>query len=666
MSSDCPPSKKRKVISEQKFLPEYSAQWPCLRPSSNSPHAAFCTVCNTTFFVNHGGKYDCSRHISSSKHRNFSDRKAIAKKMPETFFTVDSDASLGATKAEMLFTSFLIQHNVPLSAADHAGHLFKVMFPDSKIAKQYSSARTKTTAILKCMANKTCSDLVANLKRMPFSLATDGSTDQNAVKLYPVVIKYFDETKGKILCALLSLKECTDNTGQGIFSMLNQEIEDKGLSWKNCVSFGCDNASTMLGHLNGVASHIKKVNPNLYVQGCLCHLLHLCAKKAAKQLNCDVESLLIDIYYYLDKSSKRKGRLINCQEACGLKTYKILKYCSTRWLSLLEAVNRLLMQWDAIVDFFTSDSEFKENAKFRKIKKIVISPDTKLYLLFLAAVLPVFTSLNVNLQSDAPLIHFVKRHLHSFLMDLLVRFIQPSAISNFSSEITKIDFEKSNHQKLDEDLVIGSQAKAYLRDNTISEIAKKTFYRSVRKFYESACSYALKKLPLTSIIFQHSEVVDPTLREEVSFSSVMYFIDYFRDSITIDDLDALEIEFTKYQIDPLSEDILICNADVAWAKIMKLKDANGSIKYKYLPKIMIAILLIPQSNASCERVFSIVRHNLTEFRSCLNIETLNALLTEKVNSLYNDECCYKKMCSKEEIVNAKKATVQCLKKLPEK
>jgi hypothetical protein len=56
------------------------------------------------------------------------------------------------------------------------------MFPDSKIAKHHSSARTKTTAILKCMAKNTRSNIVATLKRMPFSMATDGSTDQNAVK----------------------------------------------------------------------------------------------------------------------------------------------------------------------------------------------------------------------------------------------------------------------------------------------------------------------------------------------------------------------------------------------------------------------------------------------------------------------------------------------------
>jgi len=42
----------------------------------------------------------------------------------------------------MLPTNFLIKHNIALTAADHAGPLFKAMFPDSSIA------RTKTSAIV--------------------------------------------------------------------------------------------------------------------------------------------------------------------------------------------------------------------------------------------------------------------------------------------------------------------------------------------------------------------------------------------------------------------------------------------------------------------------------------------------------------------------------------
>ena len=34
------------------------------------------------------------------------------------------------TNAEVLFTGFLLEHNLPFEAASHAGHLFRVMIPD--------------------------------------------------------------------------------------------------------------------------------------------------------------------------------------------------------------------------------------------------------------------------------------------------------------------------------------------------------------------------------------------------------------------------------------------------------------------------------------------------------------------------------------------------------
>ena len=56
--------------------------------------------------------------------------------------------------AEALFTKFLIEHSIPLSASDHAGPLFKSMFPVSEIVNKYSFARTKTTTIIKAFSEK--------------------------------------------------------------------------------------------------------------------------------------------------------------------------------------------------------------------------------------------------------------------------------------------------------------------------------------------------------------------------------------------------------------------------------------------------------------------------------------------------------------------------------
>ncbi|KAJ8043482.1 hypothetical protein HOLleu_10581 [Holothuria leucospilota] len=51
----------------------------------------------------------------------------------------------------------------------------------------------------------------------------------------------------------------------------------------------------MVGHKSGVAAFLKEANSDIYIQGCPCHLMHLTAEKASKELLLNVEEFLIDI-----------------------------------------------------------------------------------------------------------------------------------------------------------------------------------------------------------------------------------------------------------------------------------------------------------------------------------------------------------------------------------
>lgn len=62
----------------------------------------------------------------------------------------------------------LAQHNIPLAIMDHLSPLFWDIFPDSKIAKGFSAARTKTTCIMNmALPPYFESVLVADMKEHP-------------------------------------------------------------------------------------------------------------------------------------------------------------------------------------------------------------------------------------------------------------------------------------------------------------------------------------------------------------------------------------------------------------------------------------------------------------------------------------------------------------------
>ena len=71
------------------------------------------------------------------------------------------------TEAECLMTNFIVEHNLPISVADHMSDLIKRMCPDSKIAKQYQCKRTKTTHIVHAMAEDVISSISSDIKNGP-------------------------------------------------------------------------------------------------------------------------------------------------------------------------------------------------------------------------------------------------------------------------------------------------------------------------------------------------------------------------------------------------------------------------------------------------------------------------------------------------------------------
>lgn len=132
-----------------------------------------------------------------------------------------------------------------------------------------------------------------------------------------------------------------------------------------------------------------------------------------------------------------------CQEMSGpeLKSHKILKHVSTRWLSLIDSINRVLEQWEPLELLFHVGDEAESgetcNSKFLAVKTAMEKNATKLYLLFLKNTLPIFTKYNTTLQEEAPSIHKVSRYIHALLMDLLVRFVKAGKIDKDSEASLK-------------------------------------------------------------------------------------------------------------------------------------------------------------------------------------------------------------------------------------
>ena len=155
--------------------------------------------------------------------------------------------------------------------------------------------------------------------------------------------RFFKE--GQVHSQLLDMGLTTGSTAEILFEKMDSVLTGYGLKWSNVVSIGVDNASVNMGPNNSIRSRALKKSPLIYMMGCSCHILHNTACKAGEIfsniIGFDVQDLMVDLYYYFDKSPKRKQELKEFAEYCDQPYRKIIKHVSTRWLSLESSTTSL-------------------------------------------------------------------------------------------------------------------------------------------------------------------------------------------------------------------------------------------------------------------------------------------------------------------------------------
>lgn len=744
-------SKQKKKYYNQVFLECYIKEFTWVTHSRAGSNYAFCICCACDINIAHGGRSDLRAHESTAKHTRNATNEEKSTKISSFFSSAQSD-DYSVIKAECYFTSFIVEHNLPVSVADHAGPLFRKMFPKSEEAKKYGCGRTKTTAIIGEMAGECQNKLASALKIVPFSIATDGSNDES--KLYPVVVTYFDSKDSLVKNDLLAIVPLEGGaTGKNIGKMLLDTLEKFCVPVKNCIALGSDNASVMTGQKNGVAAHLKQHNENIIVLGCACHLLHLAAEKGSTGLCVNVEEILLDVYYYLEKSAKRKEKLKELQTLCDKKSKKVLKHVCTRWLSLGVCLSRVVELWQPLTWFYKEEVDSKvasptESLSLYKIPKSlsskcankISSADTsatkdeatvcattsfnkcsqdkdtnvglpckgkssfkrtsvshdfvatkkvkkpleeenhianlsrqervfmfltadlnKCICYFLLHVIPVFDKANIILQSQAPHVHILRSLLTDMLKELLVKFVKPSVIK--TTPVLDIKYNIATNQKSDEDVLVGCNASRIVATLTDTDRAK--FYTSVRNFFKLSCDYIVLKFPLENEILKHAEVANVKNIENASFKSVKFFIDKFPTFLLIKDretseeaLDLLQEQFCVLQADSDIAFEPLQRMDSVWSSISKIECPGGGLKYDRVAYAMLSILIIPHSNAECERVFSSVRKNRTTYRSSMSDNVLNNILLAKSA----DKMCYEQEFDVPFLKKAKSATHLALQK----
>ncbi|CAB0043042.1 unnamed protein product [Trichogramma brassicae] len=115
----------------------------------------------------------------------------------------------------------------------------------------------------------------------------------------------------------------------------------------------------MLGEKNSYMSRMISIQPNVIAVYCPAHLMSLCIRYAIEEIPDDIIDLISQMNS-LFRSGKKKHDYKLFQAETGVPFHKVLRYHKIRWSSLFMCIERIIEQWDALLNFASTASDEKD------------------------------------------------------------------------------------------------------------------------------------------------------------------------------------------------------------------------------------------------------------------------------------------------------------------
>lgn len=304
-------------------------------------------------------------------------------------------------------------------------------------------------------------------------------------------------------------------------------------------------------------------------------------------------------------------KLKSCFEFSGIQYKELLRHISTRWLSLLPAVDRLIYCWPAVKMYFLKKGKNKCQKGLWEFISYGISDDievdendeckveglSEVYLYFLHNIMQEFHSAILCLESDSCTI----LDLH----DVMTRLMN------------------SLKCRLN-DKFYGSKVGTVL--NKISSDEQKMFTSEADEFLKTAISYLEKRY----------DFGDNSLFKKISFLSLkkplftwieLQQLPHILEISEAIDNDKLYSDFCclREVYDQLPHDL---SNDKIWSYFFTKINKND---LENLRMLISYIFSIPISNAFCERVFSILNNLYTKERNRMSFDLIKAEILIRIN-----------------------------------
>lgn len=430
------------------------------------------------------GTAQLDQHLDTKKHkenvRASSTTRSAANFMIPRFTRLEE--KVHACEGALAF--HVTVHHQSFRSQDCTSVLLREIFGDSEIAQKMTCARTKTEAIVCNVIAPHVVEIVDKqlAKALYVSISTDAS-NHGHIKLFPIVVQFFDYIENGIQVRMLDLIETTNEKADTVAKALENVADDHAIKPK-LTCYTADNTNTNFGGLNRAGSkniHTimkKNLNPNILGVGCSAHILHNAAQHGLSRYGLfDIDSLAFKIYQFFSIYTVRIEALKGFCDFVNIAYRDLLYHSKTRWLSLLPVVERLLSMFTSLKSYFLS-----EEKPPKMLEQFFNHDFAECYLFFVHSLMSVFHEKVKKLEQEnnsvVEILNIVDDVVQS-MRDRIVHKFLPLPVRKTLSNLRAEGKDKECDDFIQNTMTVYKEAESYLlkRTASLSEFRVNIYYR---------------------------------------------------------------------------------------------------------------------------------------------------------------------------------------------
>ena len=557
-----------------------------------------------------------SLELSESKKNNLANQSLP---VPEESFQVQNIEEYDLYKFRI--AEFVVRNQLAFSIGPVLCSFIQEMAEKMSIAtlkNTFMSRKIITHLIQNCIGRTLKEDLYICMRKSPFSISVDQSTDIFGKNYLAICVKFLGENSSEEpFTKLLSVIQMGDSyTGEAIFAKVKAEVLiDKEIE-KNFMGLASDQGSNVSSESVGLAGRLQTEYPYTIHVSDFSHIYNLIFKEGLKVFPKEILDIISDLSSHFSRSPQRRAKFEDVQNKLGLDPLQILRFVEKRWLSLKEATERILRLWVPLKTYF-AENKFQEATLFTK--------RNELYLTVLFTLASKLNYYNTRFQATHIYYDEIMDLLDESYLVFAMQIVQKKNQS--LSELAKLVWNNDELDEPNEALLSEQQfEKDFIENNDTLTLYEETenenrteILLTARKFIVKVLSEMKSRLPFEAPILKDLDVVFLRNFEKSKWKNLA---NKFSNIIAQHQLKEFNNELERFTIRFQKRYMGKMGSNFSFLQEWR----NLCNDFPLLAKLALSVAVLPHTTVPLERIFSQLKDFKTNKRNRLSAKNIEASL----------------------------------------